>query len=210
MTDKWMIRGKEFSNCNCAFGCPCQFNAPSTNGFCEAVANAHIDEGYFNDTRLDGLNYVMLLHWPGEIAEGNGQAQLIVDERADPEQREAIQKITSGESTVPGTTHYSVFSGTMSEVFETLYAPIEMSIDVDARRATCKIENMVDSVGTPLINPFTGEESRAGIHLPAGFEYDYAEVGVGNSKCSGAIKLDLSESYGQFNILHMNQDGVIR
>ncbi len=61
MSDQWMIRGVEFSNCNCSYGCGCQFNAPSTNGFCEAVASGHIEEGYFNDTRLDGLNFVMLL-----------------------------------------------------------------------------------------------------------------------------------------------------
>ena len=45
MNDKWMLRGKEYSNCNCAFGCPCQFNAPSTNGTCEAIGSAMIEEG---------------------------------------------------------------------------------------------------------------------------------------------------------------------
>ena len=27
---KWMIEAREFSNCNCAYGCPCQFNALPT------------------------------------------------------------------------------------------------------------------------------------------------------------------------------------
>ncbi len=26
MDVKWAISGKEFINCNCAYGCPCQFN----------------------------------------------------------------------------------------------------------------------------------------------------------------------------------------
>jgi hypothetical protein len=120
MSDKWMLRGKEFTNCNCAYGCPCQFNSPSTHGFCEAVASALIEEGYFNDTRLDGLSFCILLKWPGEIANGNGRSQLIIDERANEKQREAINKIAHGESTAPGATHYFVFYSTMSEVLETL------------------------------------------------------------------------------------------
>ncbi len=31
MSDKWMINGMEFGNCNCAWGCPCQFSAPTTH-----------------------------------------------------------------------------------------------------------------------------------------------------------------------------------
>ena len=210
MNDQWMIRGSEFSNCNCAFGCPCQFNSPSSHGSCEAIGSALIEEGNFNDISLDGLCFVMLLKWPGEIAEGNGQQQLIIDERANPEQREALRKIAQGESTAPGATHYYVFNSTMSKVHDTLYAPIEMSIDVEARRGHTKIEGMVESEGTPLIDPFSGEESRARIHLPDGFEYTYAEMGAGTSKITTDIELDLNNSYGQFNILHMNQDGVIR
>jgi hypothetical protein len=210
MADQWMIRGNEFANCNCAFGCPCQFNSPSTNGFCEAVASIQIDEGHFNDTKLDGLRFVVLLKWPGEVAEGNGRQQVIIDDRADPEQRKAIHKIAYGESTKPGSTHFFVYNSTMSEVLDPVYAPIEMSIDVDERKAHTKIEGMVDSVGTPLINPFNGAIDRKRIHLPDGFEYTYAEMGVGNSKVMGQIDLSFTDSYGQFNILHMNQDGVVR
>jgi len=209
MADRWMIRGSEFSNCNCAFGCPCQFNAKSTHGFCEAVGSVAVEEGYFNDISLDGLCFVLLYQWPGEVAEGNGSQQVIIDERANPDQREALRKIAHGESTKPGATHFFVFNSTMSKVHDTLFAPIDMSIDVDARKAHVEIDGLVKSVGTPLINPFSGEEDRKGIHLPNGFEYTYAEVGSGNSKVNSHIELDLADSYGQFNILHMNQDGVI-
>ena len=210
MADQWMIRGVEYGNCNCDYGCPCQFNAPSTNGFCEAVVCGRIEEGYFNDTRLDGVDWAILLHWPGEIAEGNGQQQVIIDERANPEQRDALRKILHGESTAPGTTHFFVYNSTMSEVFETLYAPIEVDIDVDARKARLQVPNVVESTGTPIVNPQTGGEHRARINLPNGFEYTVAEMGSGTTKSSGKVPLDLDGSYGQFNILHMNQDGVVR
>ncbi len=209
MTDQWEIHATQFANCNCAFGCPCQFNAPSSHGFCQAVVSNFIQKGHFNGTPLAGLGFLILLHWPGEIAEGNGRQQVIIDERANTEQRNAIKKIAHGEATQPGANIFYVYNSTMSDVLDTLYAPLEIDIDVDARKAQITCSGLVKSVGTPLVNPFNGEESRAGIHLPGGLEYTYAEMGVGNSSVTGKIALELSESYGQFSHIHWNQDGVI-
>jgi hypothetical protein len=210
MADQWTIRGVEYGNCNCAWGCPCQFNAPATHGFCEAVTGGIIDQGHFNETRLDGLHWVLLLQWPGEIAGGSGRQQAIIDERADAAQREALGKILYGEATTPGATHFFVYNSTMSEVLEPLYAPIEAEIDVEARQARLVVPGLVESVGSPLRDPQSGEEHRAQIHLPNGFEYTFAEMGTATSKARAGIELELSDSYGQFHFVHMNQDGVIR
>lgn len=210
MDDKWMIKGLAFGNCNCAFGCPCQFNAPTTHGWCEGALSVKVDTGYFNDVSLDGTRFMLLVQWPGEVADGEGKQQVIIDESATPGQRVALEKIAMGESTEPGATHFYIYSSTMSEVLETLYLPIKMEIDVDARRANTVIEGVVESKGVPLKNPFTGEDKHAGIHLREGFEYTYAEIGSGSSIVNAGIRLDLSETYGQFNEIHMNQNGVIR
>jgi hypothetical protein len=174
------------------------------------MGSGHIEEGYFNDTRLDGLNYVMLLQWPGEVAEGNGTQQIMIDERASVPQRDALRKILHGESTAPGSTHFFVFNSTMSKVLEPLFVPIDLSIDIEARQARVTVPELVESTGIPITNPFTGGDHRARIHLPEGFEYTVAEIGNGSTKAQAGISLNLSNSYGQFNILHMNQDGVIR
>lgn len=210
MADNWLIRGVEYANCNCNWGCPCQFGAPTTHGNCEALVAGHIDEGAFNETRLDGLDWALLLNWPGEIAQGNGTEQAVIDQRADADQREALRKILHGESTSPGATHFFVYNSTMSTVMDTLYAPIDLSIDVDGRTANLKIGDLVTSVGAPIMSAFDGHATRSGISLPEGFEYTYAEMGNGNTTSRAGIKLDLKDSYGQFNVLHMNQDGVIR
>jgi hypothetical protein len=98
----------------------------------------------------------------------------------------------------------------MSTVLDTLYAPIDLSIDVEARTARVRIGDLVESVGAPIISRFSGEPVRSRINLPDGFEYTFAEMGNGNTTARGGIELDLKDSYGQFNVLHMNQDGVVR
>src|SRR6516165_4385123 len=75
----WNIEGNEFASCNCAYGCPCQFNARPTYGDCKAFQAIHIEKGQHGSTSLDGLRTVALLAWPGAIHEGNGEAQLIID-----------------------------------------------------------------------------------------------------------------------------------
>ncbi len=210
MKDKWMIHAREYSNCNCAYGCPCQFSSPATHGFCEAIGSILIDEGYFNDIKLDGLKFIGVFKWPGQIADGNGQSQFVIDEKATKAQREAIFKIATGESTAPGGTHFYVFNSVVSKILETIYAPINMEINIEARRAHIHVNNLVESRGEPLINPFNGQEDRKGIYLPGGFEYTYAEIGSGNTRVTAGLSLGLSNTYGQFCYLHMNQDGVIR
>lgn len=51
----WSIKGPHVVNCNCDYGCPCQFNALPTYRSCMAIAAWNIEEGHFGKTRLDGL-----------------------------------------------------------------------------------------------------------------------------------------------------------
>src|SRR6185503_21244175 len=107
--------------------------------------------------------------------------QAIVDERATPPQREALGRILRGESTTPGATHFYVFASTVRETLDTIYAPIELAVDVDKRTARIHVPDVFDSRGTPIVDPHSGKEFRAGIGLPNGFEYTYAEMGSGTT-----------------------------
>lgn len=209
MADQWEIRGAQFTNCNCDYGCPCQFGSKTTYGHCEALITGHIEEGHFNKTSLDGLNYALLVYWPGEIADGNGTEQVIIDERASSAQRDALRKILHGESTRPGATHFFVFNSTMSKVLDPVFAPIDLSLDVEARTGRLKVPGLVEASGTPIISAFNGEPVRSRIQLPAGFEYDVAEVASGTTTSTGKIALELASSHGHFNVLRMTQDGVV-
>ena len=43
----WRIVADETGTCNCAWGCPCQFNALPTYGRCEALVAVRIREGHY-------------------------------------------------------------------------------------------------------------------------------------------------------------------
>src|SRR5258708_34817933 len=103
-TAKWEFEGSEFTNCNCAYGCPCQFNALPTRGFCEACVGIQIDKGRHGATALDGLRIAGMFRWPGPIHEGNGEAAVVISKSANPAQREALLRILTGQDTDPGAT----------------------------------------------------------------------------------------------------------
>lgn len=211
MTDvKWMIKAREFANCNCAYGCPCQFNALPTHGDCRAVVAMQIDEGHHGDTTLDGLKVVSVLSWPGPIHLGHGQAQIIIDERASPAQREALLRIVGGQDTEPGATVFQVFSTTLETVHEPHFRKIDMDVDVDGATARINIEGCVEARGESILNPVTKDQHRVRVSLPGGFEYATAEYGRGWSKTAGPIALELRDSHAHFCNLHMTGAGVVR
>src|SRR5512138_1878263 len=109
MTD-WYLKGVEYTNCNCAYGCGCQFNALPTHGHCSAVGVFRIDEGRHGDVRLDGLRAAGVYSWPGPVHEGNGRMQLVIDESADSRQREALERIMMGQDTKEMATLWWVFA----------------------------------------------------------------------------------------------------
>jgi hypothetical protein len=209
MEVKWTIKGKEFINCNCAYGCPCQFNALPTHGFCEAVCGFQIDSGFHGETRLDGLRFVGIFHWPGPIHEGKGEAAVVVEARANPKQRELLLRIMCGHDTEPGATVFQVFSTTVEKLHDPIFAPIEFEVDVDQRKARLVVPGVTEGRGEPIVNPVTGQEHRARIDLPHGFEYSLAEVGRGWTKATGPIKMNLSDTYGQFANIHLSQSGIV-
>jgi hypothetical protein len=206
---QWAIHGRLFGNCNCAYGCPCQFNALPTQGNCQAVIGVEIDKGQYGDTKLDGLRIAGIYRWPGPVHMGNGEMQAIVDHRASDAQRDSLLRIMSGQDTAPGATMFAVYSSMVTKSYDPVFADIDFAVDVDKRRSHLKVDGYIEQRGEPIVNPMTGAESRARIELEGGFEYKVAEMGRGWTKTGGPIKLDLADSYGQFCEIHLGQDGVI-
>jgi len=95
----WRIEGQYMETCNCEFLCPCitsNLVAQPTEGDCKAAVAMRIDKGQKDGVALDGLAFIVFLHSPKAMAEGNITVGLIVDERATDKQTEAISAIATG------------------------------------------------------------------------------------------------------------------
>lgn len=208
---EWRLDGYDFSTCNCAFGCPCQFNALPTDGTCRAGAFFQVTRGNFGDLRIDGLNFGGLFRWPGPIHKGNGEALPIVDERASPAQREALLKIMSGQETDPGATFFQVFFSMLSKVHEPLFKTIRFECDPGKAEARVAVEGLFDAKAEPIRNPVTGRPHRARLTLASGFEFSAAEFASGDMQTTDTpFELSWTGRHAHLCELHLTGHGIVR
>jgi hypothetical protein len=95
-TTDWNLQGDYFETCNCVTACPCVWLQPPSEGNCKLMVAWHIDRGHFNGQSLDGMNVALACYSPGHMKDGNWQAALYVDEKADDQQFDAIMQIFGG------------------------------------------------------------------------------------------------------------------
>jgi hypothetical protein len=197
----WQIEGEEIGGCNCAWGCPCQFNALPTHGHCNGLLVVRIARGHFGSVRLDGVSYAGVFVFPKAIHEGNGTMQLILDTRSSDEQRDAIVKLNSG---AYGGAIYEIFAAVSPNRPAPLELPIGIESDRERRTATLSLPGVVEYRAEPIRNPVTGEEHRAQIRLPNGFEYREAEMGntTWMKVTAGPLAFEHRDCYAQFNAVN--------
>ena len=211
MTD-WSIQGEEMVNCNCNFGCPCQFGVLPTDGICETARVNDIKKGHYGDVKLDGLRTAAVYKWPGPIHEGNGQMQLIIDEMANDAQRSALQAVLTGEDTDEMATMWYVFSAMAPNRHDTLYKSISLDLNQSDRIGSATVAGVFEINAKPIPNIVSGEPHRIGINLPHGFEFGHAEMASGRTKTTGGqISLDKNnDTHAHFASLHLTGAGVVR
>src|SRR6266487_4395662 len=94
---KWSLEADYVQACNCDYGCPCEFEARPTMGFCDGMGAWRINRGRHGDLALDGLALGFVAHWPGALHEGNGTLALFFEQKSNPKQREALMRIATGQ-----------------------------------------------------------------------------------------------------------------
>jgi hypothetical protein len=158
---------------------------------------ARIREGYFGETELGGVTFAAAYWWPGPIHRGNGILQLAIDQRATPDQRAALVAIHSGKE---GGTLFEIFASVVSKALDPMFVSIKFRTDKDKRIASLSVAGLGEFRAEPIKNPVTGEEHRARIQLPNGFEYKEAEMGncVMNKASFGDKTIDNQNTYAQF------------
>lgn len=157
------------------------------------------------------MNWAALYKWPGEIADGSGKRQIIIDERADEAQRTALEKINAGDACEPLSNLFAVFASTLSEHCTTLYLPISLDADLERRTATVEIPGIMKSSGKPIMNEFTGQPFHVALARPSGsFEFTYAEIGEGTTSVIGDMEMAFENTWAHYCVHHFNQNGLVR
>lgn len=191
----WEIEGEELANCNCNFGCPCQFGVLPTDGTCEAAVAYKIKKDHYGEISLDGLTAAGVYKWPGPIHEGNGQMQLIIDPKADEDQRAALEAIMTGADTEEMATMWFVFGAMSPNKHPTIYAPVALDMNAEDRSGKAVADGVFEIEAEPIPNIVTGEPHRVGIALPHGFEFGFAEMAKGRTRTMGG-ELELAKNTG--------------
>jgi len=160
---RWHLKGSVVVACNCDFGCPCNFNARPTQGHCEGGWTWHIDDGVHDGISLSGLSFALYCDWPGAIHEGNGVAASLIDDLADPDQRDTIEHFLRGEIGGPW--------GILRNTFTTFHEPeyVRFVVSIDDQRSTVSAGATLDLATEPVRNPVTGVETLPRVSLPQGF-----------------------------------------
>ena len=206
----WEIHAVVVANCNCAYGCPCQFDALPTYGTCEAADGFQVEKGFYGEVSLDGLSAGMLAKWPGPIHEGDGERLIIIDDQATADQRNALEKIISGEDTEELATIFWVVNAMTTIRLETLFLPVTIEADIEARRGRVVVDGVFELNVEPIRNTVTGAEHRARIEIPDGFEFTIAEMASGNVKTQSGIELPNNNStHVHLAELNLNNSGII-
>lgn len=167
----WTLEGTVLVACNCDYGCPCNFNAPPTLGKCEGQWTWHIAQGRYGNVTLDGLNFTVAVDWPGAIHEGNGRALILVDERADEGQREAISTLVGGKVGGPW--------GVLAWTWPTVDGPhpVSYELELNGIRARVRAGDALVLEMEPIRNPVTGAEVHPGAVLPEGHIFKQGDFG---------------------------------
>ena len=100
MAEKWTISGEQIGNCNCKVSpCPCTAaGGDPTESDCRSMTAFQIKSGKYGDVDLSGLHVAMVATWPGNVLKGNWSVGLVIDQRANDKQRDAIEAILSGKA----------------------------------------------------------------------------------------------------------------
>ena len=204
----WSISGPEIANCNCDWGCPCQFNALPTHGDCRAMTAVRIDKGHFGDVDLAGLAFCGMFAWPKAIHLGNGEAFVVISDHASEPQRHALLTILTGQETVPGATIFNVFAPTLTKMHDPVFAKIAFDLDLDKRIGSVRVAGVIETDVEPIRNPVTGAAHRARVSLPNGFEYREAEYASGQTRATGPIDLKFAKSHSHLAMLNLSTQGA--
>lgn len=186
---QWRLAGDWFDVCSCDIPCPCEFAQPPTNNACQGILAWHIREGHFGGVSLDGFNLLAVGAFEGNIWAGATKVTLglFIDERADDQQRQALQTIFGGQAGGwPGQ-----FASLVGEMRGIEFVPIQFELANDLAFWRAEVPGRVVAHAEALSGPTTPPGARVQTLNPPG-----SEVGPGGAATWGTATTDQANAFG--------------
>ncbi len=159
MAEEWFLKGEYLENCNCRVSCPCtmdlQFKPSSADGSCHVTLAYDIAQGRLGSVDLGGLGAVLVLNSPpGQaMADGNLKAAMYLDERASPQQQEALTTIFSGGA--GGI--FGLLAPLMGEVLGV--KPASIRFEQDGKQRRVRVADVTEVAVEPIPSPLDPGQS---------------------------------------------------
>ena len=192
---KWTLEADFLQGCNCDYGCPCEFEAPPTQGNCEGLGAWRINKGNYGKISLNGLGLGFAAKWPKALHQGNGTAVMFIDEKANKEQRDALLEIASGKA---GGLPFEIIVTTFSRVLEPQFVPFKFV--VNGKNSSVTIGKDVEIVHEPIKNPVNGQPESIRVEHETGFIFKSADC-VSAKVCRS--------SFGEVSFSYPGKNGFI-
>lgn len=169
---KWKYKAEYLELCNCAYGCPCNFNGFPTHGACRGVIAMRITEGTSGKVDLAGAVIAMAVSWPKAIHDGNGTAAVFFDPSTTAEQQAELVAIFTNQY---GGLPHEILATTLTDIKGPFVEPID--IKVDGTRSSVRIGSKLSAEMTPHVSPMDASvEQRVNVVVPDGFIFQEANA----------------------------------
>ncbi len=142
----YQLEGSMLEVCTCKVICPCWVGEDPDGGTCDGVIAYHIDKGKVNGVDVSGRTFVVLAHIPGNVLKGNWRVVVYVDDKATPQQQEALMKAFTGKLGGPLKDQAQL----IGEVVAVERVPITFTVDGGRGRLT------IGAIADAEITPYSG------------------------------------------------------
>jgi hypothetical protein len=139
----YQLEGSLLEVCTCKVICPCWVGEDPDGGECEGVMAWHIDRGTVDGVDVSGHTFALLAHLPGNVLKGNWKVTIYIDDKATPEQREALLNAWTGKLGGPLADQAQL----IGEVVAVEQAPI--TFNVEGGKGTLVIGTVAEAVMAP-------------------------------------------------------------
>lgn len=147
----YQLEGRLLEVCTCNVLCPCWVGEDPDNGKCDGLLSWHVDKGKVEGKDVSGRTITLLCHIPGNILKGNWNVRVYIDDKATPEQRDALVAVWTGKLGGP----VGDLAKLVGKVDSIEQAPV--TFDVKGVEGQIKVGSVIDAG----LAPFMGATGKA-------------------------------------------------